>query len=234
MSEKNSEIVAVGHSSGGAELLVLLASAPRYNHMLKLCVLLAPLAFVSNAQGSLKYVHYLDGKKNSAVLSKARNREFVPKGPAYEQVMRIFCNNNSNMFTCLRYGGKHVMKEDFTSTILDATSSGGSEKFLIHYFQMMKSGHFRKFDFGSAENLRKYGQQRPPGYNLKDVTTSIVVVSSSEDFLSAPDDVSLLLSKLSNVIDHTIITKKEFSHIHFLFDAYAAQLVFDKINQFLD
>lgn len=48
------------------------------------------------------------------------------------------------------------------------------------------SGRFLKYDHGSKENLRLYGMETPPEYNLTNVRTKIHVMFGGNDYLIPP------------------------------------------------
>ena len=48
-------------------------------------------------------------------------------------------------------------------------SAGSSLKELIHFAQEAWSGNFAAFDYGSSENMKRYGQSTPPIYDLKQI-----------------------------------------------------------------
>lgn len=63
--------------------------------------------------------------------------------------------------------------------------AGASVKQLIHYAQEIKSGKFRKYDYGVIQNLIKYGQLTPPDYDLSNVAVPVAVLYGANDNLAA-------------------------------------------------
>lgn len=55
--------------------------------------------------------------------------------------------------------------------VLGHIPAGASTNQMIHYGQGVRSGRFRKFDYGWIGNLKMYGQRDPPDYNLANVRT---------------------------------------------------------------
>lgn len=55
--------------------------------------------------------------------------------------------------------------------------SGSSVKNMDHFDQIIKSGKFRKYDYGATKNQQIYGTKEPPVYNLTriDVPTHLFV-----------------------------------------------------------
>lgn len=50
----------------------------------------------------------------------------------------------------------------------------------------MKSGKFRQFDFGKKRNMRKYGMEEPPEYDLAKVTAKVALFYGQNDWLAVP------------------------------------------------
>lgn len=44
--------------------------------------------------------------------------------------------------------------------------AGASVRNQLHFAQIIRGGYFRKYDFGSMENIRRYGQMIPPLYRF--------------------------------------------------------------------
>lgn len=63
--------------------------------------------------------------------------------------------------------------------------AGCSTRQFLHYAQEITSKKFRKYDYGSSENLDKYGQISPPDYDLNKITAPIALYYGSNDRLTA-------------------------------------------------
>ena len=48
------------------------------------------------------------------------------------------------------------------------------------------TGKFRKFDYGVADNVEKYGQEQPPEYNLSNVSVPVDLYYGTDDIISTP------------------------------------------------
>jgi len=46
---------------------------------------------------------------------------------------------------------------------------------------------FRYYDYGIAENHKRYKQQTPPSYDLKKITTPMILFYSENDVLTAKE-----------------------------------------------
>lgn len=58
---------------------------------------------------------------------------------------------------------------------------------MFHYIQNAATGDFREYDYGSEINRVKYGQTKPPLYDLKRVTTPIILMYGTKDIFGTPE-----------------------------------------------
>lgn len=61
--------------------------------------------------------------------------------------------------------------------------SGFSLKTATHFIQIMES-EFRQYDYGPNTNLKVYGDEKPPIYNLTKITCPVSIHYSVGDFLT--------------------------------------------------
>ncbi len=79
----------------------------------------------------------------------------------------------------------YTLQSLFFSHVPDSVST----KTLVHFLQLIKSGEFRNFDYGSSyENKKRYGQDfnEPPVYNISKISTPMIFVWSDNDNLATP------------------------------------------------
>lgn len=67
--------------------------------------------------------------------------------------------------------------------------AGAGWKNLIHYGQIIQSGRFQRFDYGKATNLKKYGSEQPPEYDLSKIKVKTALFTGDVDILADPEDV---------------------------------------------
>lgn len=48
-------------------------------------------------------------------------------------------------------------------------------------------GNFQYFDYGSKENIVRYGQEYPPQYQLQNISTPIALFYAQNDWLAGPE-----------------------------------------------
>ena len=46
------------------------------------------------------------------------------------------------------------------------------------------TGKFRKFDYGAAGNMKNYGQEQPPDYNLGNVSVPVALYYGTNDVVT--------------------------------------------------
>lgn len=132
---------------------------------------------------------------------------------------------------CLLLRHRSLSLQTLLPVILGHTPAGCSTDQLIHFGQLVKSGHFRKFDYGLIGNLLKYHRFTPPDYNLENVQIPVSVYYSQNDWLANVKDIHKLLQTLPNVVKSYLIPHKQFNHIDFLWGIDAPILLYHELLQ---
>lgn len=117
--------------------------------------------------------------------------------------------------------------------VLGHYPAGSSVKQIRHFLQIIDTGRFAEYNYGSSENLFKYRQFVPPIYNMSRVTAPIYIHYSANDLLVSPIDVQHLYEDLVNPIGKHLVPMKEFNHIDFLWAINAKTLVYDQVVKVL-
>lgn len=65
-------------------------------------------------------------------------------------------------------------------------SNTQSFKTLVHLGQNFKSCMFRKYDYGSKDNVLKYGKTQPPSYNLNNLRVPTYIYYANSDNFVPP------------------------------------------------
>ena len=107
--------------------------------------------------------------------------------------------------------------------------SGVSINQLIHFGQIIKSKHFRQYDYGALENYIKYKRFTPPDYNLDNVKVPVAVYYSETDWLVTTKDIHMLFDKLPNLVKTYLVPHKQFNHIDFLWGTDAGILMYQEV-----
>lgn len=68
--------------------------------------------------------------------------------------------------------------------ITKVSPSSSSVKAFLHQMQLMGTGRFCEFDYGSKKNMEIYGREHPPDYNLTNVRAPIALIVGENDLLA--------------------------------------------------
>ncbi|XP_058839895.1 lipase 3-like isoform X1 [Topomyia yanbarensis] len=126
-------------------------------------------------------------------------------------------------------------KEQYNATLMPVifghTPAGTSTKTVVHYAQEIhEHGNFQQFDYGEAENQRRYGQSKPPSYDLDSITTPIALFYANNDWLAGPMDVANLFSRLTRTsIGMFRVPNDNFNHVDFLWGNDAPEVVYKQL-----
>jgi len=80
--------------------------------------------------------------------------------------------------------------------------SGTSVLNMVHWEQLTFVDNFQKYDYGTDENMKIYGQPTPPLYNLGNITHEVHLFAGDEDMLADPTDVQRLKDEMVNATVH--------------------------------
>ncbi|XP_068747166.1 gastric triacylglycerol lipase-like [Montipora capricornis] len=106
------------------------------------------------------------------------------------------------------------------------TPSDTSVKDVIHWLQLFHSKKFQKYDYGT-ENIKYYGKDDPPTYNLQEVDLPVALYSGSDDWLADPRDVAYLATQLRDMTHDEI---PGWDHVDFIWGMQAPTLYHKIIN----
>lgn len=126
-------------------------------------------------------------------------------------------------------------KEQYNATLMPVifghTPAGTSTKTVVHYAQEIhESGNFQQFDYGEKENQRRYGQVKPPSYELDNIRTPVALFYASNDWLAGPLDVANLFNRLTRTtIGMFKVPNDNFNHVDFLWGNDAPEVVYKQL-----
>ncbi|XP_039294921.1 lipase 1 isoform X2 [Nilaparvata lugens] len=203
----------IGYSMGTTAFYTMMSIKPKYNSKFKGMISLAPISFLNNVKGiMIRVIKYFSSFITSVL--KLFNIRIVFKHPI------TFNNNNICDYPiiekiCVAFissicgfdGGQY--DKEMVSRYLAITPVGTSWKVAQHYFQLMESGAFRQFDYGSPKNQRLYGQEVPPDYDLEKFKVTVALIQGKNDYLSVFEN-ELIAEAGYNFEIHNVTTNDGF------------------------
>ncbi|KAJ8672647.1 hypothetical protein QAD02_003906 [Eretmocerus hayati] len=235
VTNKN-KLTYVGYSSGSTEGFALLSTRPEYNKKINLLVDIAPIVFwkhnrgalinaVSTAIGFAENINYYFGWIPQEIFSQfgifpdLGKKVCESQNGLMEQLCGVFLQSLSPEENI------SLLNKTMLALYLEAWPAGASARTLFHFGQNMRTGEFRAYDYGSDENLRKYGSYRPPKYPLENVTAPVAIYYGETDIYSVIEDIDDLKRSLPNVVE----SKRVENFSHFLWSDDIKQKLFDPI-----
>lgn len=117
--------------------------------------------------------------------------------------------------------------------ILGHLPAGCNFKQFAHYLQLQESDRFCQYDYGSQENVARYGDNLPPAYPLNKVKVPVGLFYCQNDNLSTDVDVKRLAELLPNVVENILYPYEKWNHITPLWGVDARQLAHKRMLELL-
>ncbi|EFJ28803.1 hypothetical protein SELMODRAFT_92150 [Selaginella moellendorffii] len=222
-----SELYYVGHSQG--TLIALAAfSESKLMNVVRAAVLLSPIAYLKGMTSTLSRL--------AALLYMDQVRFFFSR---FFHLLVLVTGNSCNFLKSLHdfafwTGRNCCFNASLTSYYRQFEPQGSSTKNLVHLAQMVRTGLFAKFDYGSSlGNIRAYSQVVPPTYEPANIPKSfpVFLVYGGKDTLSTPQGVQELAKRL--VCTQQTLFLPNYAHADFVVGTRARQDVFDPVIKFI-
>eukprot|EP01027_Heterolobosea_sp_BB2_P015569 GEZU01022277.1.p1 GENE.GEZU01022277.1~~GEZU01022277.1.p1 ORF type:complete len:282 (-),score=39.20 GEZU01022277.1:104-949(-) len=244
-----STVSYVGHSQGTVQMFAGLSYLPseQLADKINLFVALGPVATVGHETN--KFFRLLAALDTANILQMFGEERFLPQPTKLKKLFPFICDVDPQIcdvaieFFC----GKH--KGAFNNSRLPVVTahdpSGTSVMDIMHWAQMVKSGTFQMFDYGTAGNVAHYNSSKPPLYNLLNIRYSnngpsaqrfpIHLVYGGQDELADPEDVEWLITQLG--LNHNVALSYDFipqyAHLDFVWALDANLLCYPQILELL-
>ncbi|XP_024542122.1 triacylglycerol lipase 2 isoform X2 [Selaginella moellendorffii] len=228
-----SELYYVGHSQG--TLIALAAfSESKLMNVVRAAVLLSPIAYLKGMTSTLSRLAallYMDQIYDDVGLS-----QFTLESGIGAYLLRNLCSLDPRCadLLVLVTGRNCCFNASLTSYYRQFEPQGSSTKNLVHLAQMVRTGLFAKFDYGSSlGNMRAYSQVVPPTYEPANIPKSfpVFLVYGGKDTLSTPQGVQELAKRL--VCTQQTLFLPNYAHADFVVGTRARQDVFDPVIKFI-
>ncbi|XP_055678088.1 lipase 3-like [Lutzomyia longipalpis] len=229
----------VGHSQGTTSMFAMLSLLPSYNDLIVSAHALAPAVLLGHLKNPAVHIVINILDKFGLLIGydeSLENFEALPSNYITQLTGNVLCRDGSPVQEfCVRlmhlFFGDDPMQINRTLIPLFTSNvpAGASFKSGIHFLQLSKSGHFRPFDYGPAENMKKYGSRTPPDYPFDRITAPISLHYGENDWDVAAEDVEILGTRITNLIGAFRVPFAKFNHADFLIAKDAKNLVYDDL-----
>ncbi|KAK9298988.1 hypothetical protein QLX08_007897 [Tetragonisca angustula] len=238
METKQEKIFMVTHSQGGTAFFVMASERPEYQEKIIALSALAPAVFMSRVGFSLLAVSSIATVDNN-LISRLPVHDIQPSGKLLQTVGRVICSQQSPLWSLCKnlfdlffgYDGNFI--ESTLGLMSQYDPAGASIRQFAHYGQSVISGKFRKFDYGAAGNMKNYGQEQPPDYNLGNVSVPVALYYGTNDVVTVAQDIQELYETLPNG-QKSLIQTDTYAHLDFVWGKKVNTLVYDKILNFME
>ena len=131
---------------------------------------------------------------------------------------------------------KRIDYKKYVSGLLLYEPGGSSHKNLVHWLQCAKAKKMQRYDYGAEENMKKYGTEYPPAFDLNKIkkwnVKSIICIGDSDPF-SAIEDVEGFVSLIENKSIYEVLKLEKYNHLDYLWSEDSKTLIYEKIIKFL-
>nr|XP_014682718.2 gastric triacylglycerol lipase-like isoform X1 [Equus asinus] len=221
----------VGHSQATSIGFITFCTNPKLAKRIKAFYALAPVATVKYMKSLLNKLTLIPPFLFKIIFGNTIFSphnffdEFLATKVCSHEMLNLLCTNALFIFCGFNYKNLNISHLD---VYLSHNPAGTSVQNILHWTQAAKSGKFQGFDWGRpVQNMMHYNQPTPPNYNLTDMRVPLAVWSGGNDRLADPQDVDLLLPKLSNLTYHKKIPS--YNHLDFIWATDAPQEVYNEI-----
>ncbi|KAL6256294.1 hypothetical protein P5V15_012410 [Pogonomyrmex californicus] len=233
---KQKDLYYIGHSMGTTSLFALLSTKPEYNAKIKMAICLASVAFHIKEIPTFKEIISLIPVIKE-VLEKHKIYDLPPQSSIFVIAGRVFCNNAIIRPICTTVQYLFSDPAQFNITLLPKivahSPAGGSIQTVDHYSQNILASNFQNYDYGITENYKRYKQKTPPSYDVKKITTPIILFYAANDVLTTKENTLELSKRLPNVLLTEEVPYKLFNHVDFLWGIDVKTLVYDRILELI-
>ncbi|CAH0403266.1 unnamed protein product [Chilo suppressalis] len=229
----------VGFSQGAGSFFVMCSERPEYCKKANVMIGLAPASRQLNT-GSVAYRLMLRAfALGERILRATGLEEVLSKGAPIQEFLAFFCQFHWTEDVCnagssaIDYYHPGSVSNETTKVMYGHFPAGTSLRNMARYGQSLINPEFVKYDYGREGNIKAYGQEKPPKYNLDAVTAPVVVIYGQNDGLVSVKDVEWLVKSLPNVVDVMEVKDPLWNHMDVTYSQYIGEQLFPKIFEHL-
>ncbi|XP_045455716.1 lipase 1-like [Melitaea cinxia] len=237
---REAKVNYIGYSQGAGTYLIMCSERPGYCDKANVLISLAPAARQTYTK-SLPYrlltevISQIEGALGTTgiyeIFAKGSlSQEFLAFLCKFSEISEVICGTGESLFDSFH---PDSITNETLRIMFGHFPAGTSVHNMARYGQSMKTKRFQKFDYGKEENMKIYGEELPPSYNLSAVTVPFVALYGNNDYLVDPKDIKWLINRLPNVLEAMKVSDPLWNHLDVTYSHYTKELIFPKINEYL-
>lgn len=226
----------IGHSHGCTLFYMAMIQQPELNEKIDIMIALGTATTLLDPKGSIKMVtpfwrlitkfRFLYRKRALLSFPDWLRTILQTKLCGGSIIGNSFCRDQ--LFSLNGYSDLDHFNASM-STIFAHYPSGASFNSIAHFMQSYFSQEFTRFDYGRKENLKRYGQVKPPIYDLSQVTAPVILYSGEGDFIATPKLIAWTAERLGNLRENIKIDDPKFTHGDFFWSTRVDKLLYNSI-----
>ncbi|XP_050424325.1 gastric triacylglycerol lipase-like [Adelges cooleyi] len=222
---EHDKVDLTGYSLGGTIALIALSERPEYQSKVNKLVMVGPTS-------RMKYYNAPATRNFPLLMRFMKGRVYVPHIKDYDnQQLGYYCLKETLFAKLLCtyivnvVQGRIVSHNTKALEILKIYPQPTSVKVITHYFQLIRSDRFCKFNYGKLGNLKYYNSTKPPEYDLSKINVAVYILHAKVDLIAPPKDIRWLIKSLPNVKKTKCVQEVNFSHLSFVISPIAKYFV---------
>eukprot|EP01006_Ploeotia_vitrea_P027718 TRINITY_DN60490_c0_g1_i1.p1 TRINITY_DN60490_c0_g1~~TRINITY_DN60490_c0_g1_i1.p1 ORF type:complete len:363 (-),score=54.93 TRINITY_DN60490_c0_g1_i1:120-1208(-) len=197
---KHKRLLLIGVSQGAASSLVALSTSAKLRKQVSTLVLFVPVVVLdSSAAPQFAFINE-DVLKLLPAPAPGVDMDTVHRVDRY----KVRCGTPPKK-KCKASRWSYTTPSNLLLDLLPFPTKGISSHSLLHWVQQMDKQTFNWFDWGVEKNLKKYGSDQPPAFNLSLITQPTFLLYGEEDFLTPPPAREWVTTRLPNLVDTIVL-----------------------------
>lgn len=199
-----SKIAFIGHSTGATTMLtsLTLEQAQWFKDRISVFVALAPISRMDHMKSTLLRILGVSDIPIK-IVQLLGIHEWFNENIIATTLFQHVCNYLPQIcefnFKLISEGDPSVNNRDALRIYLGHFPGGLSVKLLAHELQMYRAAKFQKYDYGTEENMKKYGTKQPPEYDLSKISgIPVAMMVGTSDLLGDVEDNRWLRDQLED------------------------------------
>merc|ERR1711892_309914 len=234
------DLMFVGHGMGTTAFMAMSYYRPDLNQRVRLANLMSPMAYISNMESPIGWLAHREGIFET-FFNIFGDGELLPSNTITDCLASLFCINPITVGLCkeIVFLFSGFDSDQLNITLMDSfmhhSPAGASSKTLLHIFQLVKSGGFHGYDWGSKHaNEEHHGKEGVPTYHLYDVESPVAIYYGDNDLLADISDVDKTISELPFIVSSPDIMIHEvdypnWNHVDFVWGMDAKTFVYQDL-----